>query len=234
MSLKIENLNKSFNSLEIFNNFDLAIGEHEISCIFGASGIGKTTLLNIISGVEMPDSGSVDDFKDKKFSYIFQEPRLLDWKTVRGNIGFVLKDIHTRKETSDLSDYYIDLVGLSQFGQYYPDKISGGMKQRVSIARAFAYPSDILIMDEPFKSIDLKLKNNLMISFLKLWSRDKRTIIFVTHDIEEAALLGDNIFIFEDRHPTFVKRKIKISQTQDERLRNDKIINKIKKTLSEA
>lgn len=234
MSLKIENLNKCFNGLKIFNNLDIIIEEHEVSCIFGASGIGKTTLLNIISSVEKADSGSVDDFNNKRFSYIFQEPRLLDWKTVSGNIGFVLKDRFARKDTKKLIDYYISLVGLEQFKDYYPDKLSGGMKQRVSIARAFAYPSDILIMDEPFKSIDLKLKNNLIISFLKLWSADRRTIIFVTHDIEEAALLGNNIFIFEDNHPTSVKKILKVSQTQEERLNNDKIVIEVKKILSES
>jgi NitT/TauT family transport system ATP-binding protein len=130
-----------------------------------------------------------------------------------------------------ITDKIIDIVGLNNFKDYYPDKISGGMAQRVSIARAFAYPSQILLMDEPFKSLDIKLKEKLIDSFFYLWEMDKRTVIFVTHDIDEAAYLGDEIFILSETRPANIKKQVKIDATQKERLEDYGKIREIKKML---
>ena len=140
MKLAIKKINKSYQAISVFNDFNLEIEANNITCILGPSGIGKTTLLNIICGLTSPDYGDISDFKEKTFSYIFQEPRLLKWKTVYENIIFVLKDIYPLEESKIITDKLIDIVGLKSFKDYYPDKISGGMAQRVSIARAFAYP----------------------------------------------------------------------------------------------
>jgi NitT/TauT family transport system ATP-binding protein len=234
MKLAIKKLYKSYGAIPVFNDFNLEIKVNNITCILGPSGIGKTTLLNIICGLTSPDSGDISDFKEKTFSYIFQEPRLLKWKTVYENIFFVLRDIFPQEKSKIITDKLIDIVGLKSFKYYYPDKISGGMAQRVSIARAFAYPSEILLMDEPFKSLDIKLKKKLIDSFFYLWELDKRTVIFVTHDVDEAAYLGDEIFILEDTSPANIKKQVKIDTAQKERLGDYSKIREIKKMLIDS
>lgn len=195
--LDIENINKSFGELNIFNDFNISFPKNKISCILGSSGCGKTTLLNMISGLIPSNSGYITDINSSSISYIFQEPRLLDWFTVKENLDFILKDIYPKNEREKIIEKYLGLVSLYDFKNYYPKNLSGGMKQRLSIARAFAYPSDLLLMDEPFKGLDNKLKTSLMKSFLSLWNSDKRTVIFVTHDIDESLYIGDEIFVFK-------------------------------------
>lgn len=196
MSLTIKKLNKSFDNIHLFKDFNIEIEEHTITCILGPSGCGKTTLLNIISNSVQPESGSFSGFDEKTLSYIFQEPRLLPWKTVRENIAFVTKNKSLNTDQGKLIDKYLQLVNLEEFADYFPNKLSGGMKQRVAIARAFSYPSDLILMDEPLKALDLKLKLNLISAFRKIWQNDRRTVIFVTHDIDEALLLGNEIYVF--------------------------------------
>lgn len=195
-SLKLENISKKFGSLEIFKNFSINFLPNKINCILGPSGCGKTSLLNMISGGIPLDSGNRNDFENMSFSYVFQEPRLLPWKTVEDNIAFVLKDKMKPKEITKKVDEQLSMVQLIPFRHYYPGQLSGGMKQRVSLARAFSAPSDIILMDEPFKALDWKLKNNLMDEFRKLWEKDTRTVIFVTHEVDEAISLGHKVFVF--------------------------------------
>ncbi len=179
----------------LFSDFNLTLPEGQITCILGPSGCGKTTLLNIIGGLTTPDSGLLNGFDNKTVSYIFQDPRLLPWKTVEENIAFVLNQNQPEAEKKKITGHFIRLVDLEGFADYYPAKLSGGMRQRVSIARAFAYPSDIILMDEPLKGLDISLKLNLIKAFSRIWSSDRRTVIFVTHDVEEALLLGNEIFV---------------------------------------
>lgn len=196
MGLQIKNLHKSYDDLLLFSNFDIDIAEGEITCILGPSGGGKTTLLNIIAGLVEPNGGSLVGFKDKVLSYIFQDTRLLPWKTVQENIEFVLSDSYNQTQRQGIARRFIKLVELTGFASYYPSQLSGGMRQRVAIARAFAYPSDLILMDEPLKGLDVKLKMNLLKSFSRIWQTDKRTVIFVTHDVDEALMLGHNIVVF--------------------------------------
>jgi len=234
MSLEIKKLEKSYQGKVVFNEIDISIKEKKINCLLGVSGIGKTTLLNAICGLIPIDSGDISDFKNKSFSFIFQEPRILNWKTVYGNINFVLKDIYDKNHADVVTKKYISMVGLPEYANYYPYQISGGMQQRVAIARAFAYPSEILIMDEPFKSLDFKLKKNLMESFINLWDKDRRTVIFVTHDLDEAVCLGDNIFVLDESMPSFIKKEICIILPQNERLSDHSILNNIKIELADS
>ena len=200
MSLSLKNISKSFNGKQIYDNFCMDITEGTISCILGPSGCGKTTLLNIIGGIIAPDSGTLEGFTNKKFSYIFQEPRLLPWKSVRENIEFVLDSVNNGEKVSARqrekeADKLIKRVELEEFANYYPSQLSGGMKQRVSIARAFAATSDIILMDEPLNGLDINLKHGMLKWFSQLWQQDKRTVIFVTHDIDDALIVGSDIYL---------------------------------------
>lgn len=210
---ELNNIYKSFGSLRIFDDFSINFKKNIINCILGPSGCGKTTLLNIIAGLILPDAGKISGIDRGKISCVFQEPRLLPWRTARKNIEFTLRDKLPQKEVTELTDKYIKLVKLDGYEDYYPVQLSGGMNQRVSLARAFSFPSEIILMDEPFKGLDYKLKQSLQSSFLELWQSDKRTVIYVTHDVDEAIELGENIFLFS-KHPvkilkTFPKDQIR-------------------------
>ncbi len=223
MAFILSNIHKKFGDLYVLKDLSMRLEEHQLICILGPSGCGKTTLLNIISGVFPADQGEISGFEDKIISYLFQETRLLRWKTVEENIDFVLKDRLSKSQRTEIITRYVDMVGLRDFKNYYPDKLSGGMKQRVSIARAFAYPADILLMDEPFKGLDLQLKTVLMQAFISLWLMDKRSAFFVTHDIDEALLLGEKIYVLTER-PGAVKGIISNDIPHQERnLQNENI-----------
>lgn len=196
MALRIDDLNKKYGDISLFRDFSISFTEGIITCILGPSGCGKTTLLNIIGGITMPDSGILTGFDGKLLSYIFQDPRLLPWKTVKENIEFVMDRDMDPAEREKESDRLIRLVGLEGFGTYYPSRLSGGMRQRVSIARAFACHSDIILMDEPLKGLDIALKHNLIRSFSRIWKTDRRTVIFVSHDVDESLMLGEEIMVF--------------------------------------
>jgi len=189
----IKNISLAYSSLKVFENFSVSFKERQINCILGPSGCGKTSLLNILAESVLPDSGDIAALKSHKLSYVFQEPRLLPWKTTFQNLLFTLSDILPIEEAHEQAMQYLKLVELEAFSDYYPHKLSGGMKQRVSLARAFSYPSDIILMDEPFKALDIKLKKNLIARFLDIWKNDNRTVIFVTHDVDEAIQLGQYI-----------------------------------------
>jgi NitT/TauT family transport system ATP-binding protein len=208
MGLQIKDLNKSFNGITLFKDFNLSLAESTITCILGPSGCGKSTLLNIIGKVILPDSGSLIGFDDKIFSYIFQEPRLLPWKTVRGNIEFVLGGNMSPSQRRSEADRLIHKVQLEGFANYYPSQLSGGMRQRVSIARAFACHSDIILMDEPLNGLDASLKQNMIEWFSQIWKEDRRTVIFVTHNVDEAQLLGDEIIVLSNPPVQVVKRTL--------------------------
>ena len=219
MDLKIKDITKKYDDLTLFENLNLEFPENKITCILGPSGCGKTTLLNILAGLESFDSGNLYDFKNKTFSAIFQEPRLLPWKNVEENLMFVLKNNTKNEERKNLIHKYLDIVGLINNKDYYPSQLSGGMRQRVSIARAFIYPSDILIMDEPFTGLDIKIKTAITQTLLDLWSADKRTVIYVTHDISEALMAADQIYVFPKRaSDTF--HKFTINAKRKERTKN--------------
>ncbi len=195
MSLELKNINKNFDEISLYNDFSITFEEGAITCILGPSGCGKTTLLNIIGKIIQPDSGTLAGFEEKIVSYIFQDPRLLPWKTVRENIRFVLGKELSEGEKEALAEHFIRLVELDGFAGYYPSKLSGGMRQRVAIARAFACPSDIILMDEPLKGLDIKLKLNLIKTFTRIWEEDQRTVIFVTHEVDESLLLSNEIVV---------------------------------------
>lgn len=183
--MKIENITKSFSQKQIIKDFSLEIPTSTITCLIGPSGCGKSTLLNIISGLTQPDSGSVSDVG--KVSYLFQEPRLLPWKSVWENVTLAVNDNKIRAAE------FLRKVGLENDFDKYPDELSGGMKQRVALARAFAFESDVILMDEPFQNLDIELKAELLKTFIEIWKADRRTVLWVTHDVTEACLIANRI-----------------------------------------
>ena len=193
--ISIKNINKRFNERVIFNDFNIDFYKNEVNCIIGKSGCGKSTLLNIISGIIPNDDENFETIDKYGISYIFQDDRLIDWLTVGENISLIVKKLYPKQKTQELCDKYLDLVGIKEYKNYYPQMLSGGLRQRVNIARAFIYPSKIIIMDEPFKSIDVINKEIIMNNFKQILEREERTVLFVTHDIEEAILLSDKIYV---------------------------------------
>jgi NitT/TauT family transport system ATP-binding protein len=197
--LKLEHVTKSFGDLNVLYNFSVEFVPGRLNCILGPSGCGKTTLLNLIAGITAPDQLGTNNFENRRISYIFQEDRLLPWKTVKENIRFVLHMHFSGEEMESTIARNIKLIELENFQDYYPMQLSGGMKRRVSIARAFSYPSEVVLLDEPFKGIDISLKQSLMLSLRMLWENEHRTLIYVTHDIDEAVLMGHRIYVLSTR-----------------------------------
>lgn len=225
MKRYVENIYKAFDNLKVLDNISIDFVENGITCILGPSGAGKSTLLNIIASITKADSGNIEGFEGKSLSFVFQEDRLLEWRTVEENIAFVLKDKIPKNDREGHIKQYLKMVALYEYKDYYPNNLSGGMRQRVSIARAFAYPSEVLIMDEPFKSLDINTKQSLMKCFQELMNKHSRTVIFVTHDIGEAVVLGDEIVIMTDK-PSKVNQVIKNTIPMQERWKeNDKLDN---------
>jgi NitT/TauT family transport system ATP-binding protein len=191
-------------SHEVLNGVDLKIKEGEFVTIVGSSGCGKSTLLNIIAGLDRPDSGSVlirghvasSDRSSIKRIMIFQEGALFPWLNVQDNVEFGLKIAKMPKEMSRrVANKYIEMVGLSKFSESFPYQLSGGMKQRVAIARALAMEPEVLLMDEPFAALDIQTQNLLHEELVGIHKTTGKTILFVTHNINEAILLGDRIIV---------------------------------------
>lgn len=208
------NVSKSFNNLEILKDFNISFKKNKITCLFGPSGVGKTTIANIVANLIEIDNGSVKGTEDAVYSYVFQEPRLLEWYSVYDNIDFVLKNVYDNENRVNIINNYINMVELTDYKNYKPKELSGGMAQRVSLARAFAFPSNVLILDEPFKGLDIKLKREMILLFKKLWNKSKRTVIFITHDVDEAVTLSDYIY-FLDKKPAKVIDYIDILEYND-------------------
>jgi NitT/TauT family transport system ATP-binding protein len=220
--LAIENVSKSFKGASgpvlALDRVSLNVAEAEFVCLVGASGCGKTTLLNIIAGLEKPDSGTVlADGKPvagpgRERLVMFQEPALFPWLDVFGNVlfGLKLKPNLTRKDRRDVASYYLELVGLSRFEHANIHELSGGMKQRVSLARALAPNPRVLLMDEPFAALDALTREQLYGDIQRIWKARRKTIVFVTHNVREAACLGDRVLVFSP-HPGRIREEFAVN-----------------------
>lgn len=225
--LRFENISKSFNTadgndFQVLDNISFDIGESEFVSVMGPSGCGKSTLLNIISGLVPPDSGTIRlgnteiSPGELSFGYVFQEPRLLNWRTCRENIRFALKGhgIPEHKH-DDRIERWLTKVGLSDDIDNYPLRLSGGMRQRVGLARALAVNPDLLLMDEPFSSLDEVTARKMRSDLLNLWQETNKKVIFVTHDIKEAVLLSDSILFMNNHGEIFDEVTIAHSRPRD-------------------
>ncbi len=196
MDISVNQLIKRYGKLSVFDGFDLTLTSGNRHCLFGPSGCGKTTLLNVIAGLEPFDGGQIKGAEGKKIAYVFQEERLLPWLSVKENIAFVLNKDKDKVREQKI-DEVLELVELLPFKNHLPSELSGGMRQRVSLARAFAHHAEILILDEPFKGLHLDLKERLMDYVLKYWAMEKPHLIFTTHDVDEALYLSTDVFVMK-------------------------------------
>ena len=198
--------------VHVLENVSLDVKRGEFVCIVGPSGCGKSTLLNIVGGFLKPTSGEVlvegrpVNGPDPKRIFVFQENGVFPWLNVEENIGFGLLK-KTDSERRQLVSHYIEMVGLTGFDKSYPRELSGGMRQRVEIARALASSPDIIYMDEPFGALDFITRMKMRADLVRIWREEKKTILFVTHDIEEAVQLADTILVMSKRPATVSLRQ---------------------------
>ncbi len=222
MELRVTALHKSFVStteegrIDAISNISFTVSEGRFVCIIGPSGCGKTTLLRMISGLERPDRGRVF-LGDKEITapareigYIFQEPALLPWRTVIRNVEFGLEIAGLPKEQRrEKALNALELVELQDFKDFYPKEISGGMKQKVALAMALVVEPKVLLMDEPFVSLDCQTRNYMQVALLHVWEKTGKTVLFVTHNVEEAVFLGDEIICLTSR-PAEIGKMLKV------------------------
>ena len=219
--LLIQNVSKSFRGTAgdvlALDRVSLSVAEGEFVCLVGVSGCGKSTLLNIIAGLEKPDSGTVlADGKPvtgpgRERLVMFQESALFPWLDVLDNVlfGLKLKPNLTRKDRHDVAKFYLELVGLTRFEHANIHELSGGMKQRVALARALAPNPRVLLMDEPFAALDALTREQLYGDLQQIWKARRKTIVFVTHNVREAACLGDRVLLFSP-HPGRIQEEFAV------------------------
>ncbi len=222
--IKINNLKKYYENLKVLDSISFNIDKRKNTVIIGPSGCGKTTLLNIISGLDRSFKGDIKQ-NYNKIGYVFQEDRLLNWKNVRENIEIV-RD----KQDEKLLKHILKILEIYNLIDKKVTDLSGGQRQRVSIARAFYYNPEIILLDEPFKSLDIYLKKKIYEDILKLKIETQKTIIMVTHDIREALLLADNIFILSSL-PSKIIKKINIDIPYKERSLDDERLFKYERDI---
>lgn len=204
--MQLKNIVKDYGDKKVLGGIDIEIEERKITAILGESGCGKSTLLNIIAGKIKDYSGEIifEREHEKGISYVFQEDTLIPWKTVYNNLEFVLKGKVEKSELDKRIKKYLKIVNLEGSEKEFPNMLSGGMKRRVGIARAFAFPSNYMFMDEPFEFLDVKIKEEIVEDLIKLQESEKKTIILITHDIDTAITLGEKIVVLGEK-PSVVR-----------------------------
>lgn len=214
VKVKVSSLTKSFGDLLVLDKISFSVNRGEFLCIVGPTGCGKTTFLNSLTKILETDSGSIlidgEEVNPKKhnLAYILQEYSALPWLNVEENIAYGLKIKGIAPEIiKERVDEAVEMVNMQEFRKFYPKELSASMLQRVVIARAFSMQPDLLLMDEPYGQLDLNLKYKLEDELLKLWEKTKTTVIFITHNIEEAVYLSDRILVLTNK-PTHVKQEL--------------------------
>ena len=241
--LEAHNIVKSFehegHTLKALNGIDLTVDDGEFVCLVGPSGCGKSTFLRIVAGLEKPDEGDIlfdgvpitNTGPDRIM--VFQEGALFPWLTVSDNVEFGLKIAGISKnERTKISKKYLDMMQLTKFTDSYTYQLSTGMKQRVAIARALVMDPGVLLMDEPFASLDAQTRNNLLVEMQLIWKMTKKTILFVTHNVIEAIVLGNKVSVFNNR-PSSIKKEIIINYDHPRHIDDKNLIKYQKEILNE-
>jgi NitT/TauT family transport system ATP-binding protein len=228
--VELNNVSHSYGETAVIKNLDLKVKAGEFVVLVGPSGCGKTTLLNLISGHIPASSGSVK--KEGITRTIYQSDGLFPWLTVAENIGMGLRSIPNKeKQEKELNELF-SLIHLNEFRDHYPHELSGGMRQRVELARVLAGDSDILLMDEPFSALDYQTRMRMRHELIRLLGKRQRTVIFVTHDIEEAALLADRILVLSNR-PSMIRKELLIDASKPRALTHSSVIKIMEDVLNE-
>lgn len=212
--VQVNHLTKKFGDLLVLDDISFNVRENEFLCIVGPTGCGKTTFLNSLSKLyditagEILINGEPVDLKKHNIAYIFQEYSNMPWLTIRQNVEFGLRiKKMPEAEIKERVDYFLDMVGLTRFQDYYPKQLSASMLQRAAIARAFAVKPEVLLMDEPYGQLDIELRFKLEDELIRLWREVGTTVIFITHNIEEAVYLSGRILVLTNK-PTKIKAEI--------------------------
>ena len=229
--IKLKNINKSFDNMEILRDITIEVNKGELVSILGPSGSGKSTIFNILTDIINSDSGEKEINGD--ISYMYQKDTMVPWKKVIDNIGIpLIFKGKSKKEAREEVKKHIDEFGLSGFEYKYPNKLSGGMKQRANFLKTYLTSKDIILLDEPFGALDAITKRKMQNWLLELISKMNSTILFITHDIEEAILLSDRIYIISEK-PAVIKKEIKVSLNKEkyENIATSEEFIKIKKEI---
>lgn len=216
--ITFENVTKSFGAVPVVSETNLSVARNSFIVFLGPSGCGKTTLMRMVGGLDSPTSGAIRldgevvTAPDRRRGMVFQSYSSFPWLTVEGNINFGMRyrDDLTAAERAARVSHYLRLIGMEDFRASYPNRISGGMRQRVAIARTLAAGSDVLLMDEPFGALDALTRERLQVELRQIQRKEEKTVIFVTHDVEEAVFLADRIILFSAR-PARVLRDIDVA-----------------------
>lgn len=237
--VEIINVSKKFGNLHTLNDISLTLEENQFVTILGPSGSGKSTVFNIISGISKPDRGQVliegENYigKTGRVSYMHQKDLLLPWKNILGNVcvPLILKG-SSKKDSEEKALKYFPLFGLAGFESSYPDQLSGGMRQRASLLRTYLFSNDIMLLDEPFGGLDAITKRKMQYWLLEVFKNLNASILFITHDIDEAIFLSDKVYVFSER-PASIKAvfDVDIDRPRDNDTFTSKKFNEMKKEI---
>jgi ABC-type nitrate/sulfonate/bicarbonate transport system ATPase subunit len=228
--IEVKNLTKRFGELLVLNGISFNVQKGEFLSIVGPTGCGKTTFLNCLSKLIPTSEGNIfidgeeADPKKHNISFVFQEPTCMPWRTVRENVAFGMEVKQFPKEKlEERLKYIMDLVGLTDTANLYPNQVSSSMEQRMAVARAFAVDPDLLLMDEPYGQLDVKLRCYLEDELVRLWKALKSTVVFITHNVEEAVYVAERILILSNK-PTSIKAEVKVDLPRPRSLIDPKFV----------
>lgn len=228
--LRLENVSRSFGELEVLRQLSLAVEVGEFVAIVGPSGCGKTTLLNLFSGFDKPSAGRV--VCTGRVRMVYQQDGLFPWSTVAENISMGLGEIRDDAERRRQLDEMLSLIKLKGFEQHYPHQLSGGMRQRVELARALSGEADTLLLDEPFSSLDYLTRLRLRRELARMLKERPRTVVLVTHDIEEAAQLADRVVVLSER-PTVIRCELRLELERPRDPTHPEVVSAVHRILTE-
>ena len=229
-ALELQKLSRSFGTVEVLRELSLGIKRGEFVAVVGPSGCGKTTLLNLLSGYDQPSSGAI--MREGRVRMVYQQDGLFPWLTVAENIALGLRQIKSEAERAKQIAEMVRLIRLEGFEQHYPHQLSGGMRQRVELARALAGEADILLLDEPFSALDYLTRLRMRQELARILHERPRTVALVTHDIEEAAQLADRVIVLSER-PAQIRSEFWIDVPRPRDLTHPEVVSTIHRVLTE-